>query len=73
MISGKSFLVKTKDEIIVYKPLPNTELFEEVIFFDNTFYIAVEGNNCIAVIDRNHKNCTFNKEQFNKHFDIRIN
>lgn len=73
MISGKAFLVKSKDEVTIYKPIHNSELLEEIKFFDNTLYSAVEGNNCIAVINRNHKSCIFNKQQFNKHFEIKIN
>jgi len=71
-MKGKAFLVKSKDEIEIFRELPNSEMVERIFYPDKTLFTAIEDKGVIAVIDRNHRNCIFDKETFNKHFEIKL-
>lgn len=71
-MTGKLFLVKCKEEMEVYKELPNNKL--EVVFFEKELlYTALNDRNTICVIDRNTRNISINKELFNNHFNLVTN
>jgi hypothetical protein len=72
MFSGKAFLVKTLDELTIYKPVVGTELLEEIFFPEGVLHSAIEIPNGIAVVSRNHTSCFFDKETFNKHFEVKL-
>lgn len=66
---GKGFLVKCKEDMEVYKELPNKRV--EVVFFKyDTLYTAINDKNEIAVIDRSSRNVRINLELFNRHFNL---
>jgi hypothetical protein len=71
-MKGVAFLVKSTDEIEIFREVPNTELVERLYFPDQTLFTAIEDKGDIAVITRNHKSFIFNKEQFNRHFEIKL-
>lgn len=72
-MKGIAFLVKSKDDIEIFRDVVgNSELVERLYFPEHTLFTAIEDKGDIAVMTRNHKSFIFNKEQFNRHFEIKL-
>lgn len=72
-MTGIGFLVECMEEAEIFKKIPNSNRLEVVQFFKNGLYTAITDTTKVEVIDRNHKNCSFPLDLFDKHFKIKLN
>lgn len=72
-MTGIGFLVQCMEEAEIFKKLPNSTRLEVVQFFKGGLYTAITDGTTVEVIDRNHKNCKFDLNIFDKHFKIKLN